>query len=55
MRAAEYEEEGLELMWVKVVGLSMVAVVGVLYAPGYDVDVFAKLRRSLEKIPPYLR
>ncbi|GAV06640.1 hypothetical protein RvY_16596 [Ramazzottius varieornatus] len=55
LRATEYEVEGLELMWVKVVGMKMVALVGVLYAPGYDMEVFAKLRCSLEKIPPYLR
>ncbi|GAU92263.1 hypothetical protein RvY_04365-1 [Ramazzottius varieornatus] len=29
--------------------------VGVLYAPGYDLDVFTKLRTSLQLIPPRLR
>ncbi|GAU92433.1 hypothetical protein RvY_04514 [Ramazzottius varieornatus] len=33
----------------------MIAVIGVLYAPGYDMEVFAKPRTSLQKIPPYLR
>ncbi|GAU92260.1 hypothetical protein RvY_04362 [Ramazzottius varieornatus] len=28
---------------------------GVIYAPGYDVDVFSKLRTSMERITPYLR
>ncbi|GAU99823.1 hypothetical protein RvY_10765 [Ramazzottius varieornatus] len=67
LRTVEYEVDGLELMWVKIVGMKMVALVGVLYAPGYDMEVFAELpyhiaellkglqSRSLEKIPPYLR
>ncbi|GAV08611.1 hypothetical protein RvY_18276 [Ramazzottius varieornatus] len=55
LRAADYEVERLELMWVKVVGMSMVALVGVLYAPGYEMEVFGKLSDSLAKIPPYLR
>ncbi|GAV08471.1 hypothetical protein RvY_18154 [Ramazzottius varieornatus] len=55
LRVDEYELEGLELLWLKVVGWKMIAVVGVLCAPGYDMEVFAKLRTSLQKIPPYLR
>ncbi|GAV06775.1 hypothetical protein RvY_16706 [Ramazzottius varieornatus] len=54
-RAVEYEVDGLELMWLKIVGLRKVALVGVLYAPGYYEEVFAKLSRSLESISPYLR
>ncbi|GAU92807.1 hypothetical protein RvY_04841 [Ramazzottius varieornatus] len=55
LRAADYGVEGLELMWVKVVRMSMIALVGVLYAPGYDMKVFGKRRVSLAKIPPHLQ
>ncbi|GAU91414.1 hypothetical protein RvY_03672 [Ramazzottius varieornatus] len=34
LRVDEYEVEGHELLWLKVVGWKMIAVVGVLYARG---------------------
>ncbi|GAU88290.1 hypothetical protein RvY_01021-3 [Ramazzottius varieornatus] len=51
----ELEVAGLEVLWVKVIALRMNLLLGVIYAPGYDDDVFGKLRTSMEHIPPYLR
>ncbi|GAU92264.1 hypothetical protein RvY_04365-2, partial [Ramazzottius varieornatus] len=45
----------LELLWVKFISVRTNLLVGVLYAPGYDLDVFTKLRTSLQLIPPRLR
>ncbi|GAU91394.1 LOW QUALITY PROTEIN: hypothetical protein RvY_03654 [Ramazzottius varieornatus] len=55
IRAAEYEVESLELLWVKVIGVRTNLLASVLYASGYDLDVFTKLRTSLQLIPPRLR
>ncbi|GAU99945.1 hypothetical protein RvY_10876 [Ramazzottius varieornatus] len=53
----EYEVVGLEVLWVKVIALRMncALLIGVVYAPGYDSEVFSKLRTSMERIPPHLR
>ncbi|GAU89353.1 hypothetical protein RvY_01910 [Ramazzottius varieornatus] len=55
IRMPQFEVSGLEVLWVKVVALRMNLLVGVIYAPGYDVTVFSDLRASMEKIPFHLR
>ena len=53
--APEFEVDGLELLWVKIIGVRMTLLVGVFYGAGYELDVFAKLRQSIEAIPSRLR
>ncbi|GAU90413.1 hypothetical protein RvY_02830 [Ramazzottius varieornatus] len=55
IRMYELEVAGLEVLWVKVIALRMNLLLGAIYAPVYDDDVFSKLRTSMERIPPYLR
>ncbi|GAU92134.1 hypothetical protein RvY_04252 [Ramazzottius varieornatus] len=51
----ELEVAGLEVLWVKLIALRMNLLLEVVYAPGYDVEAFSKLRTSMERIPPHLR
>ncbi|GAV00593.1 hypothetical protein RvY_11419 [Ramazzottius varieornatus] len=51
----EYEVVGLEALWVKVIALRMNLLIGVVYAPGYDSEVFSKLRTSMERSRSHLR
>ncbi|GAV04881.1 hypothetical protein RvY_15088 [Ramazzottius varieornatus] len=54
-RMVEYELVRLEVLWVEVIALRMNLLIGVVHAPGYDSEVFSKLRTSMERISPHLR
>ncbi|GAU89872.1 hypothetical protein RvY_02371 [Ramazzottius varieornatus] len=55
LRTTSLEVDGLEVMWIKLICLRLNVLIGVIYAPSYDIDVFTKLRSSIEHIPPFLR
>ncbi|GAU93592.1 hypothetical protein RvY_05512-1 [Ramazzottius varieornatus] len=55
IRMTSMEVDGLEVMWIKLICLRPNVLIGVIYAPSYDTDVFSKLRSSMERIPPFLR
>ncbi|GAU99364.1 hypothetical protein RvY_10380 [Ramazzottius varieornatus] len=55
LRMTSLEVDGLEVMWIKLICSRLNVLIGVIYAPSYDADVFTKLRSSMEHIPPFLR
>ncbi|GAU90236.1 hypothetical protein RvY_02684 [Ramazzottius varieornatus] len=55
LRMTSLEVDGLEVMWIKLICLRLNVLIGVIYAPSYDADVFTKLRSSMEHVPPFLR
>ncbi|GAV02060.1 hypothetical protein RvY_12673 [Ramazzottius varieornatus] len=55
LRMTSLEVDGLEVLWIKLVCLRLNVLVGVVYAPSYDTDVFSKLRTLMESFPPFLK
>ncbi|GAV06544.1 hypothetical protein RvY_16512 [Ramazzottius varieornatus] len=55
VRMESLEVDGVEVMWIKLICLHLNVLIGVVYAPAYDTQVFSELRTSMELFPPFLR